>query len=117
MPDALTLRGIRAWTRLGVPDSERATEQLVTIDVTWPHAAQDVATNDDVTRGIDYAQVHATILATAQTGERSTLERLAEDVAQAVLACHAVECIDMTIRKFPLPGVAAVELSLSRSRS
>ncbi len=116
MPDRLTLRGLRAWTHLGITAQERSVEQPITIDLTWPMDATVVATHDDVARGIDYATVREQVLTLVQK-ERHTLELLAEELAQGLLAMFPMTEITVTVRKFALPAVEATELTITRPRA
>ena len=52
--DTLTITDLELWTRIGVPDDERETEQriLVTIELSLDLSA--VSASDDVTQGMDY---------------------------------------------------------------
>jgi FolB domain-containing protein len=111
--DTIRIVDLELWTRLGVPESERAAPQRVRLTVEFPVDAPAVARIDDLSGSIDYEAVVRSIRALAGT-ERRTLERFAEDVAARVLREHGARSVRVTVRKFPLPGVREVSLTIER---
>lgn len=99
--DSISLHGIRILTRIGITADERAREQLLYADLEIYHPAADIARNDDVSKGIDYAAVTAAVTALGAV-ERQTLERFAEDAAAVILESFSpAGGVKVTIRKSP----------------
>jgi 7,8-dihydroneopterin aldolase/epimerase/oxygenase len=82
--DSILLDRIRVRTRIGVPDAERASEQLVLVTVELLHPLKVIGTSDDIRDGIDYQTVTERVVSLGKTG-RKTVEHLAEDVATMIL--------------------------------
>ena len=98
--DSLTLRGIEVWTKIGVPDAERAKPQRLLVDLELKANLKEVAEHDDVSKGIDYAAVVAVIRGLGET-ERKTVERFAEDAAEVVLKQFKPREVTVVVRKHP----------------
>ncbi len=82
--DCTSLRDIELWTRIGVPEDERQKPQRILVTMELLSPLQKVAHTDDVREGIDYQKVVEVVQSLAST-ERKTIERLAEDIADAIL--------------------------------
>jgi 7,8-dihydroneopterin aldolase/epimerase/oxygenase len=82
--DSIIIRGISLVTHIGVPDAERANQQQILVDIEVLHPMQQAGSTDDVGNSIDYAAVTACVQ-TLQKTERKTVERLATDIASAIL--------------------------------
>lgn len=112
--DSTLLSGIELWTRIGVPADERQKPQpvLVTIELLSP--LQKVAHTDDVREGIDYQKVVEAVQALAST-ERKTIERLAEDIAEAILKKFKPEGgVTITVTKNPELPLESVNITIHR---
>lgn len=112
--DTTKLRGIELWIHLGVPPDERRAAQRVLVDVELRHPLHDVAAQDDVTRGIDYAAVTDTVQ-TSIHGETRTLEAVAEKIATAILRTHRpAGGVTVTVYKQPRLALHDVSVSIHR---
>ncbi len=113
MPDRLVITDLEVWTRIGVPDAEREREQRLLVTIAMQTDASAVAAGDDVAAGIDYAAVAAGIRDLAAR-ERRTIERFAEDAAAYVLDTYRPAAVEVTVRKFVIPGTRDVSLTITR---
>lgn len=111
--DAITINSLEVWTHIGVPDDERRSEQRLLVTLTLHLDLKAAGKADDVTKSVDYRMVRDCILALAAT-ERKTVERFAEDCADAVLSRFPCNRIDVTVRKFPFPQARSVDITVSR---
>ena len=112
--DSTLLRNISVWTRIGVPDAERQVEQQLTISIELFHPTENIAKNDDVSRGIDYASVVKCVRELAKT-ERKTIERFAEDIADMVLSKFKPEGgAKVTVVKKPVLPIESVSVTIQR---
>lgn len=111
--DLLTIEDIELWTRIGVPAAERQKEQRVLISVSFPVDAKATAKRDDLKGTINYSDVTRDIRTLAKK-ERKTVERLAEDIARMILRMYKPKNVTVTVRKFPLPGVREVAVTICR---
>lgn len=115
--DTLTITDFELWTRIGVPEAERQSEQriLVTVQIELREGGAKVGETDDVADTVNYEEIVRGIQALAKE-ERQTLEKLAEDIASAVQKDARVHQVTVTLRKFILPGTREVACTIARSR-
>lgn len=111
--DSIYLHAIECWTHIGVTTEEREREQLLVVSVELFTDTRKVAASDSVNEGVDYAK--AVELVQKLSGEeRNTVERFAEDVANAIVKKFSVESVKVSVIKRPLPDVESVHITISR---
>lgn len=112
--DSLYIQDIEIWTRIGVPEIERSTEQRLLVSVELFTDLQSTAKHDEIGKGIDYQQVVEGIRNLAST-PRKTLERLTQDIADHVLHAYSpAGGVKVSVQKHILPGVRAVHATIFR---
>ncbi len=112
--DYIRLIGIELWTPIGVPKEERAKAQRVLVDLTLVHPTKSVGKSDDIATGINYQDVTHAIIALAAR-ERKTIERLAEDIAIAVLERYKPQGgVEVTVHKKPDLPLEEVSVTIHR---
>ncbi len=111
--DTLSIHDLELWTRIGVPDAERKTEQKMLVAIELIGDLSAVGNSDDVTRGIDYEALVNDVRLLAKT-ERKTIERLAEDIAAMILKSYKPQSVKVSVWKEPLPGIRGVKVTLAR---
>jgi dihydroneopterin aldolase len=119
MSDRITLRGMQFMGRHGVTDEERADPQPFEIDLVVRLDLARPAETDDLADTVNYSTLFK--LARRVVEERSfhLLEALAAAIADAVLAAHPVNDVEVRVRKpkAPLPGAfESVEVRVRRGR-
>lgn len=100
--DTITLRGIRAYGRIGTLPHERERRQLVEIDLGAEIDLTEAARSDDLSATLDYAALHERFVRIVATTSYSLLERLAADLLDAVFADARVARARVTLSK---PGI------------
>ena len=113
MTDHLTITDLELWTHIGVPEEERKGEQRLLVTLELIYDAGKVAMEDDVAKGIDYEVLVRDIRVCAK-GERRTIERLAEDIASMIREKYHPEQCAITVKKYILPGVREVSITIVR---
>lgn len=104
MPDTVELRGLRLLARLGVLPEERERAQPVEIDLDLVVDLQDAARSDALADTVDYGALCDRVAEVVAAGHVDLLERLAQVVAQAALACDdRVEAVTVAVRKLRPP--------------
>ncbi len=100
--DRIEVRGIRAFGRHGITPSERENEQPLDIDVVLELDVATARRSDRLTDTLDYAAIHARVV--ALVGERSyaLLERLGDEIVEALLADQRIVAVAVTLAK---PGI------------
>jgi len=118
--DRITVRGMRFSGRHGVGAAEREEAQPFEVDLILRLDLSRPAATDDLADTIDYSTIFE--LARRIVEERSfhLIEALAGAIADAVLAAHPVDDVEVRVRKpeAPLPGAfETVEARIRRRRS
>jgi 7,8-dihydroneopterin aldolase/epimerase/oxygenase len=115
-PDTIEIRRLRVSTHIGVPDEERAQPQIlwVTLIMTSLQGFEDLA--DDISRTINYYAVSLEIEALAAARPRRLIETLALEIANHLLAQHALAKVAVSIEKHILPNTECVAVHLERHR-
>lgn len=106
--------------RHGVGDAEREEVQPFEVDLVVRLDLSDAATSDDLADTTDYAALFDLTRTVVEDSSFHLIEALAGAIADAVLASHAVDDVEVRVRKpkAPLGGAFdTVEARLRRRRS
>ena len=119
--DVILIEGLEFYGFHGVPDAEQAIGHRYTLDIRLLADIRAAAQSDAVDDTVNYAQVAALLLEIGTGTQFRLLERLAEQMANAVfMQFSPVQGITLRIRKVLPPMnaiVAAVGVEITRSRS
>jgi dihydroneopterin aldolase len=114
--DQIHIEGLEVLARVGVPDEERASAQRLIFNITfWP--TFPTALEDELARTVDYAAVYAEIMRFVEARSDRLIETLADALATHLLKTFAIEKIPIELRKFILPEVEFVSVTVTRDRS
>jgi dihydroneopterin aldolase len=119
MSDRLSLRGMRFLGRHGVHLEERMEPQPFEVDVILRGDLTRPAASDELADTVDYGAIFALVGQVVEGRSFRLIEALAGAIADAVLAAHPVEDVEVRVRKpkAPLPGAfETVEARLRRRR-
>jgi dihydroneopterin aldolase len=118
--DAITLRGMRFHTLVGLVPHEAKFPQPLELDVTAHLSLKRVGETDEPSMLLDYRKLYQTVADTVgESQHHKLLEALCERIAQAVLRLDAVERVTVAARKphAPISGpLDAVEVLIERTR-
>jgi len=118
--DAITLRGMKFHTLVGVLPHEGEFAQPLELDVTAYLSLRAVGEADEPRMRLDYRTLYEVVADTVNGASRHRLlEALCEAIAQAALALEGVERVRVSARKphAPIPGpLESVEVSIERER-
>lgn len=112
----IVIHGLKAATRIGVPDEERRDPQQVLINVTMIPLTAFAELDDDITRTVDYHAAAQKILSLAATGERRLIETLATEIARMLIQNFPATRAEVEVRKFILPETEYVAVRASEER-
>lgn len=98
--DTLHIRDLRISTKIGITDAERIHAQELLVSIWMETSIRDVAHDDALMKGIDYAAVSKAIEDLGHT-ERRTIERFAEDTAKILLEEFKPHSVSVSIEKHP----------------
>jgi 7,8-dihydroneopterin aldolase/epimerase/oxygenase len=102
--DRIELRGLRVAARVGVLPIEREQDQPLEIDLDAVVDLAPAGASDDLADTVHYGAVCDAVVETVGAGHVALLERLAELVAQAVLAIDPrIVAVDLAVRKLRPP--------------
>lgn len=112
--DRIAIHDIRARGRHGWTSEERATPQLLQIDVELDLDLQRAAASDELPDTVDYAALHRSIVAIVETSSYALLERLGAAVLAAIFEDRRVVCANVRIAKPELLDGATPSVRLHR---
>jgi dihydroneopterin aldolase len=118
--DRITLRGMRFMGRHGVSDEERAEPQPFEVDLVLRLDLARPGETDDLADTVDYASLFDLTRDIVEGRQFHLIEALAAAILEAVMAAHAVDDVEVRVRKpkAPLPGAfETVEARLRRRRT
>jgi len=117
LSDRITVRGMRFEGRHGVTPEERAEPQPFEVDLVLRFDLSRAAASDQLGDTVDYASVFATTRRIVEERSFQLIEALAAAIGDAVIAEHAVDDVEVRLRKpkAPLPGAfETVEVRIRR---
>jgi 7,8-dihydroneopterin aldolase/epimerase/oxygenase len=111
MADWIRVRGVEFYGFHGVSAAEREVGHRYVVDVDIELELQEAGLTDDLSRTLDYAQAIALILRIGQGASVFLMERLAQQIAEALLETFPpARSVRVAVSK-RLPPVNAVALS------
>lgn len=117
--DAITLRGMRFHTLVGLLPHEEKFPQPLELDVTAYLDLSRVGESDSPRMLLDYRKLYQAVAEAVGTSHHKLLEALCERVAGAALALEGVARVRVAARKphAPVPGpLESVEVVVERAR-
>ena len=122
MSEAIIIEGIRFQAKCGVTLDERQRPQPLSADLEITCSVEDAIHSDSLTKTVDYAQVVQRVIAVGTTNENALIERLADQIARALMLEFPIPRLTIWLRKDapPLPDVSGsvgVRLTYPRTRA
>jgi dihydroneopterin aldolase len=117
--DAITLRGMRFHTLVGLLPHEESIPQPLELDLTVSLSLRRVGETDSPRSLLDYRTLYQLVSETVGTSHHRLLEALCERIAAKALALQGVERVRVATRKphAPIAGpLDAVEVVIERTR-
>jgi dihydroneopterin aldolase len=118
--DRIELRGLRVTTVVGVNAEERERAQPLELDLDIEADLRPAGQSDALTDTLDYGELTLIAARAADGGAPLLLERLADQVADALLSAdQRVLGVAVTVRKLrpPIPvDIATAAVTIRRSR-
>ena len=119
MLDIIEIRGLRVLGIIGVCPEERVRPQPFEVDFDLEADLAEAGQSDDLADTIDYGQAAALVERVVASERHLLLERVAQRIADDLLALDRVEAVRVTIRKLrpPVPyDVATTAITVRRRR-
>src|ERR1700694_2642577 len=115
--DYIQIDQLEVFAHIGVPDNERASPQRLTFSITlWP-ACNAPELGDEIERTVNYAAVCTETKKFVHNRSDRLIETLADALASHLLDVFEIRRITIELRKFILPDVDFVSVTLTRDRS
>ena len=115
--DLIHIEQLEVFAHIGVPDDERSEPQRLTINITFWPTIQGFELGDDIGRAVDYASVCAETKNFVQSRSDRLIETLADGLASHLLGVFEIRKVTIELRKFILPDVKFVSVTVTRDRS
>jgi 7,8-dihydroneopterin aldolase/epimerase/oxygenase len=119
LTDRIALRGMEFRGRHGVSVEERAEAQPIEVDLVVRLDLSRPGRSDELADTVNYASLFELASEIVEWRSFKLLEALASAIADAVLAAHPVDDVEVRVRKpkAPLPGAFdVVEVRIRRRR-
>jgi FolB domain-containing protein len=113
--DEIHIEQLDVFTRIGVPEEERANPQKLTVSISlWPYQQTgDLA--DHIERAVNYSTVAEETKNFVRDQSISLIETLADRLASHLLKSFPIQKVTIELRKFALPDAKYVSITLTRS--
>ena len=117
LPDEIHIEQLDVFTRIGVPEEERANPQRLTVSISfWSHQqTSDLA--DHIERTVNYSAVAEETKNFVRDQSVSLIETLAERLASHLLKSFRIQKVTIELRKFALQDAKYVSVTVTRSAS
>ena len=114
-PDEIHIEQLEVFTRIGVPEEERAKPQKLTVSISfWPYPqTSDLA--DHIERTVNYSTVAEETKNFLRDQSVSLIETLAEGLASHLLKNFPIQKVMIELRKFALQNAKYVSITVTRT--
>ena len=115
--DEIHIERFEIFAHIGVPEEERVSAQKLTFNITlWPIRRMDDL-GDKIGCAVDYAAVCAEVKQFVAPRHDKLIETLANALALHLLEAFQIRRVTVELRKYILPEVAFVSVTVTRERS
>ncbi len=116
-PDKVHIEQLDVFTRIGVPEEERANPQRLTVSISfWPYQqTSDLA--DHIERTVNYSTVAEETKNFLRDQSVKLIETLADGLASHLLKNFPIQKVTIELRKFALQDAKYVSITVSRTAS
>jgi dihydroneopterin aldolase len=114
-PDKIHIEQLEVFTRIGVPEEERANAQKLTVSISlWPYQqTSDLA--DHIERAVDYSAVAEETKNFVRDQSVRLIETLADMLANHLLKSFPIQKLSIELRKFALLDAEYVSVTVTRT--
>ena len=115
--DAIHIEQIEVLAHIGVPDDERSQPQRLAISLTFWPVKSGAELDDEIARAVNYAEVCTATRSLVRDRRDRLIETLADALAKHLLGIFEIKRIVVEIRKYVLPDVQFVSVTVTRDRA
>jgi dihydroneopterin aldolase len=113
----ISIVDLEVFYRVGVPDVERAQPQRLLLTVEMESDFSAAAKSDGIAYTIDYFAVTQRLLKFGEGRSWRLIEKLAADIAGAILSEFKPQSVTVEVKKFVIPQARHVSVSLTKARN
>ena len=110
MSDLIRVVDLEVWSRLGVPEEERAQPQRLLLTVEMQFDFSGAAASDSLSDTIDYFVVSQKLLKFGEGKSWKLIEKLAADIREMILSGFKVKNVSVEVKKFVIPQARYVSV-------
>jgi dihydroneopterin aldolase len=113
--DQIHIEQLEIFTRVGVPEQERATPQRLTVSISlWPYR-QTRDMGDKIGETVNYSAVAEETKSFVRDQSVNLIETLADQVAGHLLKTFPIQKVEVELRKFALENAKYVSATVTRT--
>ena len=115
--DKIHIEQLEVFTRIGVPEEERANPQKLTVSISlWPYQqTSDLA--DHIEQAVNYSAVAEETKNFVRDQSVRLIETLADRLASHLLTSFPIQKVTIELRKFVLQDAKYVSVTVTRTTS
>ncbi|MGA2853435.1 MAG: dihydroneopterin aldolase [Verrucomicrobiota bacterium] len=110
----ISIVDLEVFYRVGVPEAERAQPQRLLLTVEMESDFSKAAKTDSIADTIDYFAVSQLLLKFGDGKSWKLIEKLAADIADAILSEFKPQSVTVEVKKFAIPQARHVSVKLTR---
>jgi dihydroneopterin aldolase len=110
----ISIVDLEVFYRVGVPDAERAKPQRLLLTVEMECDFSKAAKTDSIADTIDYFAVSQMLLKFGEGKSWKLIEKLAADIAGAILSEFKPHSVTVEVKKFPIPQARHVSVRITK---
>jgi|SRR5450432_2761701 7,8-dihydroneopterin aldolase/epimerase/oxygenase len=110
----ISIIDLEVFYRVGVPDAERSQPQRLLLTVEMESDFSVAAKSDGIADTIDYFAVTQSLLKFGDGRSWKLIEKLAADIADAILAEFKPAGVSVEVKKFIIPQARYVSVALAK---
>jgi FolB domain-containing protein len=115
LPDEIHIEQLDVFTRVGVPEEERANPQRLTVSISFWSNQQTSDLADHIERTVNYSAVAEETKNFVRDQSVSLIETLAERLASHLLKNFPIQKVSIELRKFALQDAKYVSVTVTRT--
>jgi len=115
--DRLSVRSMVCMCHIGVTEEERRLQQKIEVDLDLYADLEAAGRSGDVAQTIDYLDVTREVRAQLESTSFHLIEAAARTILDRLLMNYRLQRATVRVRKFILPGVAHIEVEMTRPRA
>ncbi len=112
----ISIVDLEVFYRVGLPDAERAQPQRLLLTVEMEFDFSKAAMTDSIADTIDYYAVTQRLLKFGDGKSWKLIEKLAADIADAMLSEFKPQRVAVEVKKFVIPQARHVSVSFAKTR-